>query len=134
MKVKISVEKVIEALEAKLATIQKDKENEAENSEKYQKAMDKWRKQVAEIAVKQFSQVNNTNVNVRWDGSTNVDLYFNKGALKNLPAEPVREGNKMTDYEYKTSVEELESSLRILKMCEDEFVSASTMKSISKYL
>ena len=121
-------------LEAKLATIQKDKENEAENSEKYQKAMDKWRKQVAEIAVKQFSQVNNTNVNVRWDGSTNVDLYFNKGALKNLPAEPVREGNKMTDYEYKSSVEELESSLRILKMCEDEFVSASTMKSISKYL
>ena len=113
MKVKISVEKVIEALEAKLATIQKDKENEAENSEKYQKAMDKWRKQVAEIAVKQFSQVNNTNVNVRWDGSTNVDLYFNKGALKNLPAEPVREGNKMTDYEYKTSVEALESSLRI---------------------
>ena len=33
-----------------------------------------------------------------------------------------------------TAIEELENAIRILEMSDDEFVNASTMKSISQYL
>jgi hypothetical protein len=40
----------------------------------------------------------------------------------------------MTDYQYKEMTDEIENAIRILKMTEEETVSASTYNSIARYL
>lgn len=131
--VKIATSKVIKSLEEKLAQLNKDKANEAKYQDNYQKAMEKWRAQVIKIAVANVSKASNTSLNERYDGTINLDFYFNKGAL-DVPPQPEREGTTLHDWQYKEMVEEIESAIRILKMTDEETVNASTMKSISKYL
>ncbi len=48
--VKIATPKVIKALETKLDQIKKDKANQKTNEEKYQKAVEKWNKEVGKVA------------------------------------------------------------------------------------
>ena len=50
--VKIATSKVIKALENKLAQIKKDKANQKVNEEKYSKAMGKYNKEIATLALK----------------------------------------------------------------------------------
>ena len=49
--VKIATTKVIKALETKLAQIKADYAKQDENEAKYQKAIEKWRKEIAKFAV-----------------------------------------------------------------------------------
>lgn len=131
--VKVATSKVIKSLEARLAKAIKDKANEAKYQADYQKAMDKWRAQVIKVAMANTAKASSQNINERYDGSLNLDFYFPKGSLE-IPAQPEREGTTMNDWQYKEMVEEIENALRILKMTDDEYVNASTMKSISQYL
>ena len=64
--VKIATTKVIKALEAKLAQIQKDKANQATNEEKYQKAHDKWSKDVAKLALGAIAKAEDLSANLRY--------------------------------------------------------------------
>ena len=49
------------------------------------------------------------------------------------PKEP-KEPLLYSEWEYKSDKEALENALRLLQMCEDEYVSAGTLKSINQYL
>jgi len=131
--VKVATPKVIKALETKLAKIQSDKENEKLNQDKYSKAMEKWRKEVAKLAVAQITKAEDLSANTRYNGEVNVSFSLPKGII-DLPKEPQREFDTLPDWKHNEIVEEIQNAIRILKMTDEETVNASTFKSIAQYL
>jgi len=132
--VKVATPKVIKALETKLAEIKKDKQNEASNEAKYQKSYEAWKKEIAKFAVDKISKAQNLRTNYReWNKCLNVDFDLTVNADE-FPAEPKRDFPQMNDYRYNEIVEEITNALNILKMTDEEYVNASTMKSIAQYL
>ena len=131
--VKIATTKVIKALETKLAQLQKDKANQASNEEKFQKAMDKYNKEVADLAISKMSKVKDLCANTRYNGEINVQFTLPAGTIT-LPDEPKREHETYHEWQYKEMVEEIENAIRILKMTDEEVVSTSTYNAIARYL
>jgi hypothetical protein len=131
--VKIATSKVIKALENKLAQIQKDKANQASNEEKFQKAHDKWSKDVAKLALGAIAKAEDLSANLRYNGMINVDFNLPKGAIE-LPAQPEKDFESLNDWQYREMVEEIENAIRILKMTDEEVVSTSTYNTIARYL
>jgi site-specific DNA-adenine methylase len=133
IQVKIATSKVIKALENKLAQLEKDKENQATNEAKYEKARDKWNKEIAKLALAQISKATDLSANVRYNGVINVDFNLPAGTIE-LPAEPKKDFDTYHDWQYKEMVEEIENAIRILKMTDEEVVSTSTYNAIARYL
>jgi len=132
--VKVATPKVIKALETKLATLKTDKENEASNEAKFQKAMEKWRKEIGKYAIANFAKAENLRTNYRsWNKTLNVDFDLTCGEA-DFPAEPQRDFTTIHDHTYREMVEEINNALNILKMTDEETVNASTMKQIARYL
>jgi hypothetical protein len=131
--VKIATTKVIKALETKLAQVQKDKANQATNEERYNKAHEKWSKDVAKLALNAINKAENLSANLRYNGMINVDFNLPKGAI-DLPAEPQKDFDTYHEWQYKEMVDEIENAIRILKMTDEETVSTSTYNSIARYL
>ena len=131
--VKIATTKVITALETKLAQLKKDKANQKVNEEKYQKAHEKWRKDVAKLALSAINKAEDLSANLRYNGSVNVDFNLPKGAI-DLPTEPEKDFESFQEWQYKEMVDEIENAIRILKMTDEEVVSTSTYNAIARYL
>jgi hypothetical protein len=131
--VKIATTKVIKALENKLAQIKKDKANQKVNEEKYSKAMEKYNKEIAKIALANITKANDLSAHTRYNGELNVSFTIPKGSL-DLPAEPEKDFETFHDWQYREMVEEIENAIRILKMTDEETVSTSTYNSIARYL
>jgi len=132
--VKVATPKVIKALETKLATLKADKENEASNEAKFQKAMEKWRKEFGKYAIANFAKAENLRTNYRsWNKTLNVDFDLTV-AEGDFPAEPQRDFTTIHDHTYREMVEEINNALSILRMTDEETVNASTMKQIARYL
>jgi hypothetical protein len=131
--VKIATTKVIKALETKLAQLQKDKANQKSNEEKFQKAQDKYNKEVAELALSKVSKAKDLSAHTRYNGEINVQFTLPAGTIT-LPEEPQREYETYHEWQYKEMVEEIENAIRILKMTDEEVVSTSTYNAIARYL
>ena len=131
--VKIATDKVIKALEQKLSQLKEQKANQKVNEEKHSKAVEKWQKDIAKIALAKISKADNLRANVRYNGNVNVEFDLPAGAIK-LPPEPQKEYESFHDWQYKEMFEEIENALRILKMTDDEVVSTSTYNAIAQYL
>jgi hypothetical protein len=131
--VKIATTKVIKALENKLAQIKKDKANQKVNEDKYSKAMEKYNKEIAKIALANITKANDLSAHTRYNGELNVSFTIPKGSL-DLPAEPEKDFETFHDWQYREMVEEIENAIRILKMTDEETVSTSTYNSIARYL
>ena len=131
--VKIATTKVIKALENKLAQIKKDKANQKINEERFNKAHEKWSKDVAKLALTAISKAEDLSANLRYNGMINVDFNLPKGAI-DLPTEPEKDFDTYHDWQYKEMVEEIENAIRILKMTDEEVVSTSTYNAIARYL
>jgi hypothetical protein len=132
--VKIATSKVIKALEAKLAELNKNWANQAENEAKYEKAREKWRKEVAKFAVANISKAENIRTNYRsWNKTLNVDFDLTCNDTE-FPVEPQREFEQLHQHTYNEMKEEMENAIRILKMTDEEVVSTSTYNAIARYL
>ena len=131
--VKIATSKVIKALETKLDQIKKDKANQKNNEEKFNKAHEKWRKDVAKLALTAINKAEDLSANVRYNGMINVDFNLPKGAI-DLPTEPEKDFDTYHEWQYKEMVDEIENAIRILKMTDEETVSTSTYNTIARYL
>jgi hypothetical protein len=132
--VKVATPKVIKALETKLATIKKDYAEQGANEAKYEKAREKWRKEVQDFAIANIKKAENFRTNYRsWNNSLNVDFDL---IVKesDFPKEPERDFTIMHQHTYNEIVEDITNALTILKMTDEETVNASTMKQIAKYL
>lgn len=132
LNVKITTVKVIAALEAKLAEIQNNKDNQKANEEKHSKAMEKYHKDVAKLALANISKATDLTAHTRYNGEVNVQFSLPKGTIDIV--EPKKDFETFHEWQYKEMIEEVENAIRVLKMTDDEFVSASTFGSISKYL
>ena len=132
--VKIATAKVIKALETKLAQIKADYAKQDENEAEYQKAKDKWTKEIAKFAVANIAKAENLRTNYRsWNNTLNVDFDL-KTDGKEFPAEPERDFEQMHIHSYREMVDEIENAIRILKMTDEELVSTSTYNAIARYL
>ena len=131
--VKIATTKVIKALENKLAQIQKDKANQKTNEEKYQKACEKYQKEVAKLALDKLAKATDLSAHTRYNGSVSVSFNLPAGSI-DLPDEPKRDFDTYHEWQYKEMIEEIENAIRILKMTDEEVVSTSTYNAIARYL
>jgi hypothetical protein len=132
--VKVATPKVIKALETKLATIKKDYAEQAQNEAKFEKASEKWKKEVLEFALANIKNAKNVRSNYReWAKSVNIDFDVDTTG-KDFPAQPERDFTTMHQHSYNEIVEDIQNALTILKMTDEETVNASTMKQIARYL
>ncbi len=134
IQVKIPTAKVIKALETKLAQLQADYTKQDENEAKYQKAMEKWRKEIGKWAVANFAKAENIRTNYRnWNKTLNVDFDLIVDE-KDFPAEPTKDYEQIHQHTYREQKEEISNAIRILKMTDEETVSTSTYNAIARYL
>ena len=134
IQVKIATSKVIKALETKLAQLQADYTKQDENEAKYQKAMEKWRKEIGKWAVSNFAKAENIRTNYRnWNKTLNVDFDLIVDE-KDFPAEPTKDYEQINQHTYREMKEEMENAILILKMTDEETVNTSTYNAIARYL
>ena len=134
IQVKIATTKVIKALEARLAKLEADYTKQDENEAKYNKKVEAWKKEIGKWAISQFSKAENLRTNYRsWNNNLNVDfdLTVKEG---DFPAEPVKDFEQIHQHTYREMKDEMENAIRILKMTDEEVVSASTYNAIARYL
>lgn len=132
--VKIATPKVIKALETRLATLEKDYANQEANEAKYNKAREKWQKEIGKWAIGQFSKAENIRTNYRsWNKSLNVDFDLTCDST-DFPKEPEKDFESIHLHTYREMKEEMENAIRILKMTDEETVSTSTYNAIARYL
>ena len=132
--VKVATPKVIKALETKLAQIKKDYAEQGANEAKYEKAREKWRKEIQDFAIANIKKAENFRSNYRsWNNNLNIDFDLVVKESE-IPAEPQRDFTTMHQHTFNEIVEDITNALTILKMTDEETVNASTMKQIAKYL
>lgn len=132
--VKIATTKVIKALETRLAKLEKDYATQEENEAKFQKSIEKWKKELGKFAIANVSKADNFRTNYRsWSKTLNVDFDLTCNESE-FPAEPQREFEQIHRHNYNEMKEELENAIRILKMTDEEVVSTSTYNAIARYL
>ena len=132
--VKVATTKVIKALEARLALLEKNYKEQTANEAKHTKAYEAWKKEIGKWAIANFSKAENLRTNYRaWNNTLNVDfdIITKEG---NFPTEPQKDFEQIHQHSYREMKEDISNALTILKMTDEETVNASTMKQIAKYL
>ena len=133
--VKIPTARVIKALETKLAELEKNYANQETNEAKFQKAYEKWNKDLGKFAMDKFSKAQNIRTNYRsWNGTLNVDFDIAGLSPSDLPVEPQRDFEQIHKHTYNEQKEEMANAIRILKMTDEEVVNASTYNAVARYL
>jgi hypothetical protein len=134
IQVKIPTAKVIKALETRLAKLEADYTKQDENEAKFQKKLEAWKKEIGKWAIANFSKSENLRTNYRqWNKTLNVDFDLTVNE-KDFPAEPVKDYEQIHQHSYREMKDEMENAIRILKMTDEEVVSASTYNAIARYL
>ena len=132
--VKIPTQRVITALETKLAELETNWTNQEANEAKYQKEFEKYRKTLQDFAIANIKKATNFRTNYRsWNNSLNIDFDLTVSE-KELPSEPEREFEQLHTHNYKEMKEEMQNAIRILKMTDEEVVSTSTYQAVARYL
>ena len=132
--VKIATPKVIKALEQALNKLELDWTSQEANETKYNKAMEKWRKEVAKFAMDRFAKAENLRTNYRsWNNTLNVDFDLTVSE-KDFPKEPERDYVTLHQHSYNEQKEEIANAIRILKMTDEEVVNTSTYNAVARYL
>ena len=132
--VKVATPKVIKALETKLANIKKEYAEQGANEAKFEKAREKWRKEVQQYALDNIKKAENFRTNYRsWNNTLNIDFDLTVSE-KDLPIEPTRDFESISIHAYREQKEEMQNAIRILKMTDEEVVNTSTYNAVARYL
>jgi hypothetical protein len=132
--VKIATPKVIKALEASLVKLEADYASQEVNEAKYQKAHDKWKKELVDYAVANIKNADNFRTSYRsWNNSLNIDFDV-PASSKDIPTEPTVDFERIGLHTYREMKQEIENAIRILKMTDEETVSTSTYQAVARYL
>ena len=132
--VKVATPKVIKALEGRLAELEKNYASQEANEAKFQKKMEAWKKEIGKWAIDHFSKAENLRTNYRsWNKTLNVDFDITVSE-KEFPSEPEKDYETIHQHTYREMKDEMENAIRILKMTDEETVSASTYNAIARYL
>lgn len=132
--VKIETAVVIEALQQALNKLHADYAMQKSLEQEYQNACEGWKKEMIAYVMKNIDKANNFRTNYRdWKDELNVDfdIVVPKGIL---PESPNRQHETMGAREYKETVDDISKEMRVLKMTKDEYITASSLKSVGQYL
>jgi hypothetical protein len=127
MNVKVPTKKVVAALEKRLQEIR-----ELQLAwEKFNKDKEVWENSLATLDTTNW-KVRSTLVRTYYSGNQTINIEYDvpKAVLATRPKAPSKE----LAWEERSAIGELESAIRILKMTDEETVSASTFKSVSRFL
>jgi len=117
--VKVATTKVIKALEGTLAKLEKDYSSQEANEAKYNKAVEAWKKEIGEWAIKNFSKASNLRTSYRnWNNTLNVDfdIITKEGTF---PKEPEKDYEQIHQHTYREMKEDITNALTILKMTDE---------------
>ena len=132
--VKIPTQRVITALETKLAELETNWTNQEANEAKFQKSIEKWKKELTAYAVKNIAKAENFRTSYRqWNNNLNIDFDLTVNE-KDFPKEPEREFEQLHIHTYREMKEEISNAIRILKMTDEETVNTSTYNAVARYL
>ena len=132
--VKIATSKVIKALEGALAKLELDYTSQATNEAKFQKAYEKWKKEMQAYAIANIKKAENFRTNYRsWNNNLNIDFDLTVSESE-IPAQPERDFEQMSIHSYREQKEEIANAIRILKMTDEEVVNTSTYNAVARYL
>ena len=132
--VKIATPKIIKALETKLAELNANYASQEANEAKFQKAQEKYKKELIAYAVSNIKKAENFRTNYRsWNNQLNIDFDLTVSE-SDLPTSPEREFEQLGSHTYKEMKEEIENAIRILKMTDEEVVNTSTYNAVARYL
>ena len=130
--VKIPTAKVIAALEDKLNTLIKEKENYPAARERYEQDYELWKRELASMVdTSKIKDVGVTNLTWRSPGEYEVAISY-KVKAESIP--PAPEAPTNPGYREREAIENIENALRILRLTEQEEVSTSTYNAIAQYL
>jgi hypothetical protein len=133
--VKIATAKVIQALEGALAKLELDWSSQEANEAKYEKAREKYNKELQEFAIANIKKAENFRTSYRsYNNKINIDYDIVVTKESDLPVEPEREYEQIHNHEYRTQKEEIANAIRILKMTDEEVVNTSTYNAVARYL
>lgn len=125
--VKVAVTKVIEALENKLKEHEKNVAHNQKIEKEYPAQLKKYHEQLFK-SIKEVSELHDVEY-YSWRGIVRVEYKISKEV--DTPEMPQKETVRTLNSH---ELEEIQNAVRILKMTEEEFVSASTMRAIANYL
>jgi septal ring factor EnvC (AmiA/AmiB activator) len=132
--VKIPTQRVITALETKLAELNKNYANQEANEAKYTKAFEKYKKELIAYATANIKKAENFRTNFRsWNNTLNIDFDLTVSE-SDLPKCPERDFEQLSVHTYREMKEEMENAIRILKMTDEEVVNTSTYNAVARYL
>ena len=133
--VKIPTQRVITALETKLAELEANYKTQDENEAKYQESYKAWQTELANYAIAHFSKAENIRTNYRsWNKTLNVDFDIVVANENEFPAEPEKDYEVIHQHTYSEQKEEITNAIRILKMTDEEVVNTSTYNAVARYL
>ena len=132
--VKIPTARVIKALEQSLNKLELDWTSQEANEAKYQKAYEKWKKEVIDYAVANIKKAENFRTNYRhWSNNLNIDFDLTV-TEKEMPKEPEKDFVTLHQHSYNEQKEEISNAIRILSMTDEEVVNTSTYNAVARYL
>jgi hypothetical protein len=132
--VKIATPKVIKALESALAKLELDYTSQEANETKFQKAHEKYKKELIAYATANIKKAENFRTNYRsWNNQLNIDFDLTVSESE-LPASPERDFEQIGSHTYREQKEEITNAIRILKMTDEEVVNTSTYNAVARYL
>jgi hypothetical protein len=133
--VKIATPKVIKALEGALAKLELDWTSQEANEAKYEKAREKWRKEVQDYAIANIKKATNFRTSYRsYNNTLNIDYDIVVAKENELPVEPNRDFVVLHGHEYQSQRDEISNAIRILQMTDEEVVNTSTYNAVARYL
>lgn len=137
MAVKVQTTKVIKALEEAIKIRDKKFADSEKAQVEFDKAMVKYQDDLKKLVKSPKAKVTEANTYHRWHSSKNLSEQEISVTItiptSLLPKEP-ENNSKYHERTYENEVGEINNALRLLRMTDQEYVSASTMKSVSQYL
>jgi hypothetical protein len=137
MAVKVQTTKVIKALEEALKIRDKKFADSEKAGVEYEKALVKYRDDLKKLVKSPKAKVTEASTYHRWHSSKNASEQEVSVTItiptSLVPKEPENKAN-YHERTYQNEVEEINNALRLLRMTDQEYVNASTMKSVSQYL
>ena len=133
--VKIPTKRVIAGLEQALNKLELDWTSQEANEAKYEKAKDKWRKEMQDYAIENIKKATNFRTSYRsYNNTLNIDYDIIVAKEGNLPTEPERDYEVLHTHNYREQKDEIANAIRILKMTDEEVVNTSTYNAVARYL
>jgi len=137
VKVKVKVSVLISHLEKALTERQARYKNQEKEQAKYEKAVEQYNLAVLKLiksgkgAIDEAERFRGYQTEKRKGKvAFTATIWLDAGSLPDEPERP----ECYPDYHYKTECEEITQAIRVLKLTDEQYVSASTYASVAKYL